>query len=216
MRKELIGIVMMLLCIVGVSAATYHIGDTVKFETSITPSCGESHCLGLPGAGCEADCAEETTEEGCLESPYNAGCLWDGEFCLPDKDTCLNGLNEGMCYWDDESLSCDLDLSDNEGLLLYGGYALKGPDGEIKLQSNPTEQCGATYDASVEYAVDELGVWKFCSKMYALDVSYANQECSNELLDCEMKQCVEVEVVDECHSDAAVVEDTFLNWLNSW
>ena len=183
MNKAIVGIVMMLVCIVGVNATTYHIGDEVTFETSIKPYCGEGECTG-------------PTE-----------CAW-----IPEG-SCIEEIG---CVWVEPEITCDLDLSDNEGLFIYGGFALKDSDGIVRFQENPSEQCVNPYIASTSFIVDKVGTWKFCSRMYALEVNYDDLSCSNELMDCDMDSCQEILVEEECHKDDAEVYTDFTTWLGSW
>jgi len=182
MKKAIVSIVMMLVSILAVSA-TYHIGDTVNFDISIAPSCGEGKCTG------PTEC-ELIPERQCNPS---IGCVWE-----------------------EEELVCETDLSDNEGLFIYGGYALKDSEGTIRVQVNPTEQCTSPYTASTLFVVDKVGIWKFCSTMYALDVSYADLTCSSTVLDCPMQKCIEVTVDEQCEKDDSEVQSRFLSWLGSW
>jgi hypothetical protein len=183
MKKAIMGIVMMLICILGVSATTYHIGDTLSFETTINPI-----CLG--------------------------GCTGPVECETIPKDQCTEEIG---CLWEDTELTCETDLSDNEGLFLYGGYALKGPDNAIKAQMLPDGQCNnLPYVASTTYTADMVGTYKFCSVMYALEVNYADLTCSSNVLDCPMESCQEISVTEECHKDDADVYSDFTAWLGSW
>jgi hypothetical protein len=254
MNKLIVSIMTVLLIgIVGASATTtYYVGDTVNFQTSIIPQCGDGHCYNLPGsegAGCDADCSLATTQQQCVNSPYNAGCKWtagqgycagidpglgcdtfttkescnaqvegcwwvDVGQCLPDEQTCKTvGVED--CYWGTGTLSCDTDMSDGKGLYLYGGYALKAPNGTIMAQANPTLQCVNPYVASTSFKVDKSGVWKFCSSMYALEVSYTNQQCTSNVKDCDISACQSITVI-ECQPDASGVQTDFLSWLNGW
>jgi hypothetical protein len=182
MKKAIVSIIVMLICTLGVSA-TYHMGDTVNFDISITPSCGEGKCTG----------------------PIE--CEW-----IPEEQ-CSPSIG---CVWEEEELACESDLSDNEGVFIYGGYALKDPEGAIRVQVNPTEQCISPYNAATSFVVDKVGTWKFCSAMYALDVSYADLTCSSTIMDCPMQKCIEVTVDEQCEGDNAEVQSRFLSWLESW
>jgi len=178
-------------------------------------------------------------------------------FCL------VVGLSTATIYVGDEvtfstninpyetcQLECDLDMSDDYGVWLYGGYALKDPQGNIVSQQNPILSCdgeckevyqgnnpacltitnkqdcinygdcyweSSTYNPSLNYVVDEPGTWKFCAVTYGLEVSYANQQCSGGLIDCEMVSCqdVVVESCDETQFETGVL-DSFLQWLDTW
>ena len=120
------------------------------------------------------------------------------------------------CLWEEEPLTCETDLSDNNGLFLYGGFALKDSDGTVRYQETPTQQCDSPYTASKEFTVDKVGVWKFCSKMYALEVSYDNLRCQSNILDCDMQKCIEVMVEAQCEVEDEGVMQDFLSWLDTW
>jgi hypothetical protein len=209
MKKAIVSIVMMLICILAVSATKYHIGDTLNFETSIIPI-----CIG-----------------GCV--PDETNLQWvngEGSARQQMTDTCIPIVNESeceaaelgyevfnICNWIGTELTCDTDLSDNEGLFIYGGYALKGPDNEIITQVSPDDQCNnLPYAASTSYLANKVGTYKFCSVMYALEVSYVDLTCSSNVLDCQMQECQEITVEEECIEDDADIYSDFAAWLGSW
>lgn len=130
-----------------------------------------------------------------------------------DKQTC----ESFGCTWYSQQLSCDMDMSDNYGLWIFAGYALKDPDGNIVAQQNPQIYCNGDYSPSIQYTLNKEGTWKFCAKMTAYELSYANLQCSGNEINCNMENCVEVETT---LCDSSQLEDSafqnFINWINSW